>query len=148
MLHWPLALLLSLPVRRQRQVLLPLALLGRVVLFIWPIVDVHLPPPSPKPLKGMTKLHRGSAESIEFAQPKQYKVSPGAHDRESSRDRSAMVAPVISVQPPVTHSVPDRASCDEDGLNMETSDDIFTAVPCGPTESRSEVQPDQSSEDR
>ncbi|MPD04320.1 hypothetical protein E2C01_100000 [Portunus trituberculatus] len=34
MLHWPLALQLSLPVRRQL-LLLPLALLGRVVLFIW-----------------------------------------------------------------------------------------------------------------
>ncbi|MPD04651.1 hypothetical protein E2C01_100349 [Portunus trituberculatus] len=35
MLHWPLALQLSLPVRRQ--LLLPLTLLGRVVLFIFPI---------------------------------------------------------------------------------------------------------------
>ncbi|MPC67734.1 hypothetical protein E2C01_061917 [Portunus trituberculatus] len=26
----------------------------------------------------------------------------------------------------------DRASCDEEGLSMETSDDIVTAVPCGP----------------
>ncbi|MPC66709.1 hypothetical protein E2C01_060861 [Portunus trituberculatus] len=49
------------------------------------------PPVSPKPLKGLTKRHRGSAESIDLAQPKQSKVSPGAHDRESSRDRSAMV---------------------------------------------------------
>ncbi|MPC72139.1 hypothetical protein E2C01_066433 [Portunus trituberculatus] len=74
------------------------------------IVDVHLPPVSPKPLKGLTKRHRGSAESIQLAQAKQSKVSPGARDRESSRDRSAMVAPVVSVQPSVTPSVSDRAS--------------------------------------
>ncbi|MPD06397.1 hypothetical protein E2C01_102212 [Portunus trituberculatus] len=90
----------------------------------------------------MTKRHRGSAESIEFAQPKQSKVPPSAHDRESSRDRSAVVAPVISVQPHVTRSVPDRASCDEDGINMETSDDIITAVLCGPAVSKSGVKPD------
>ncbi|MPC96397.1 hypothetical protein E2C01_091656 [Portunus trituberculatus] len=90
----------------------------------------------------MTKRHRGSAESIEFAQPKQSKVSPGAYDRKSSSHRSAMVAPVIFVQPPVTCSVPDRASCDEDGLNMETSDNIVTAVSCGPPVSKSRVQPD------
>ncbi|MPC97529.1 hypothetical protein E2C01_092847 [Portunus trituberculatus] len=40
-----------------------------------------------------------------------------------------MVAPVVSVQPPLTPSVSDRASCDEDDLSMETSDDIVTAVP-------------------
>ncbi|MPC76687.1 hypothetical protein E2C01_071112 [Portunus trituberculatus] len=85
------------------------------------VVDVHLPPASPKPLKGLTKRHRGSAESIKLAQHKQSKVS--------SRERSAMVAPIVSVQPPVTPSVSDRASCDEDGLSMETSDDIVTAVP-------------------
>ncbi|MPD05347.1 hypothetical protein E2C01_101086 [Portunus trituberculatus] len=28
------------------------------------VVDIHLPPPSSKPLKGMTKRHSGSAESI------------------------------------------------------------------------------------
>ncbi|MPC74818.1 hypothetical protein E2C01_069194 [Portunus trituberculatus] len=82
------------------------------------------------PLKGLTKRHRGSAESIDLAQPKQFKVSLGARDRESSRD-NAMVAPVVSAQPPVLPSDPDRASCDEDGLRMETSDDIVTAVPHG-----------------
>ncbi|MPC68507.1 hypothetical protein E2C01_062709 [Portunus trituberculatus] len=45
------------------------------------VVDVYLPHVSPRPLKGMTKRHRGSAESIDFAQPKQSKVSAGAHDR-------------------------------------------------------------------
>ncbi|MPC86157.1 hypothetical protein E2C01_080973 [Portunus trituberculatus] len=90
----------------------------------------------------MTKRHRGSAESIECAQPKQSKVSPGAHDREYSSHRSAMVAPVISFQPPVTRSVPDQASCDEDSLNMETSDDIVSAVPCGPAVSKRGVQLD------
>ncbi|MPD01046.1 hypothetical protein E2C01_096558 [Portunus trituberculatus] len=53
-----------------------------------------------------------------------------------------MVAPVVSVQPSVTPSVSDRASCDEDGLSMETSDDIVTAVPRGPAVSKSAVQPD------
>ncbi|MPC74254.1 hypothetical protein E2C01_068608 [Portunus trituberculatus] len=90
----------------------------------------------------MTKRHRGSAESIEFAQPKQSKVSPGAHARESSRDRTVMVAPVVSAQPSVTSSVSDRASCDEDGLRMETSEDIVTATPRGPTVSKSAFQPD------
>ncbi|MPC85493.1 hypothetical protein E2C01_080272 [Portunus trituberculatus] len=130
MLHWPHALQLSLPHRR-RQLLLPLALLGRVVLVIWPIGDVHFPPASPKPLKGMTKQHRSSAESLDLPQPKQSKVSPSAHNRESSRDHSARVAPVVSVQPSVTPSISDRASCDEDGLSMETSDNIVTAVPLG-----------------
>ncbi|MPC84027.1 hypothetical protein E2C01_078751 [Portunus trituberculatus] len=60
----------------------------------------------------------------------------------ANRDRSAMVFPVVSVQPSVTPSVPDRASCEEDGLSMETSDDIFTAVPSGPTVSESAVLPD------
>ncbi|MPD03387.1 hypothetical protein E2C01_099024 [Portunus trituberculatus] len=83
------------------------------------IVDVHLPPVSPKLLKGLTKRHRGSAESIDLAQPKQSKVSPGIRDRESFRDRSAMVAPVVSVQPSVMPSDSDRASCDEDGFSME-----------------------------
>ncbi|MPC72210.1 hypothetical protein E2C01_066508 [Portunus trituberculatus] len=103
------------------------------------VVNVHLPPASPKPLKGLTKRHRGSAESIDLAQHKQSKVSPGVHDRESSKDRSAMVAPVVSVQPSVTLSVSDQASCDEDGLSMETSDDIATAVPRGPAVSKSVV---------
>ncbi|MPC74332.1 hypothetical protein E2C01_068689 [Portunus trituberculatus] len=166
-LHWPLALQLSLPDRR-RQVLLPLAMLGRVVLFIWPIglpfspmtlrsdenntdltkvthvVDVHLPPASPKSLKGLTKRHRGSAESLDFVQPKQSQVSTDAHNRESFKDRSARVAPVVSVQPPVTPSVSDWASCDEDYLSMETSDDIFTTIPRGPTVSKIAVQPDPS----
>ncbi|MPC78511.1 hypothetical protein E2C01_072999 [Portunus trituberculatus] len=96
---------------------------------------------SPKPLKGLTKRHCGSAESIDLAQPKESKVSPGVHVRDSSRDRSAMVAPVVSVQPCVTPSVSDRASCD-DVLSMETSDDIVTAVHRGHTVSKSAVQPD------
>ncbi|MPC63262.1 hypothetical protein E2C01_057357 [Portunus trituberculatus] len=121
MLHWPLALQLSLPVRRQL-LLLPLALLGR-------------------PLKDLTKRHRGSAESLDLSQLKQSKVSTGAHNPESSRDRSAMVAPVVFVQPLVTPSVSDWASYDQDGLSMETSDDIVTAVPRGPTVSKSVVQP-------
>ncbi|MPC94607.1 hypothetical protein E2C01_089784 [Portunus trituberculatus] len=90
----------------------------------------------------MTKWHRGSAESLDLAHPKPSKFSPGAHNRESSRDRSARVAPVVSVQPPVTISVSDQASCDEDGLCMETSDDIVTAVPRGPAVSKSAVQSD------
>ncbi|MPC91983.1 hypothetical protein E2C01_087050 [Portunus trituberculatus] len=52
-----------------------------------------------------------------------------------------MVAPVVSVHPSVTPSVSDRASYDEDGLTMETSDDIVTAVPRGPAVSKSAVQP-------
>ncbi|MPC46812.1 hypothetical protein E2C01_040541 [Portunus trituberculatus] len=88
------------------------------------VVDVHLLPVSPKPLKGLTNRHRGSAESIDLAQPKQSKVSPGAHDRESSRDHSARVAPVVSVHPSVMPSMSNRASCDEDGLSMETFDDV------------------------
>ncbi|MPC84276.1 hypothetical protein E2C01_079008 [Portunus trituberculatus] len=106
------------------------------------LVDVYLHLVSPKPLKGLTKRHLGFAESIDLAQPKQSKVSPGARDRESSRGRSAMVAPVVSVQPSVTPSVSDRASFDEDGLSMETSDDFVTAVPRGPTVSESAVLPD------
>ncbi|MPC72194.1 hypothetical protein E2C01_066491 [Portunus trituberculatus] len=31
------------------------------------VVDVHLPHVSPRPLQGMTKRHRSSAESIDFA---------------------------------------------------------------------------------
>ncbi|MPC57727.1 hypothetical protein E2C01_051713 [Portunus trituberculatus] len=31
------------------------------------VMDVHLPPVSPKPLRGLTKQHRGSAESIDLA---------------------------------------------------------------------------------
>ncbi|MPC25495.1 hypothetical protein E2C01_018612 [Portunus trituberculatus] len=96
------------------------------------VVDVYALPVSPKPPKGLTKWHRGSAESIDLAQPKQSKISPGAHDRESSRDRSAMVPPSVSVQPSETPSVSDRASC-EDGLSMEMSEDIITAIPRGPT---------------
>ncbi|MPC89963.1 hypothetical protein E2C01_084929 [Portunus trituberculatus] len=106
------------------------------------VVDVHLPPVSPKPLKGLTKRHPGSAVSIDLAQPKQSKVSPGVHDHEYSRDRSAMVAPVVSVQPSVMPSLSDQASCDEDGLSMETSDDIVTAIPRGPAVLKSAVKPD------
>ncbi|MPC52790.1 hypothetical protein E2C01_046668 [Portunus trituberculatus] len=106
------------------------------------VVDVHFPPISPKPSEGLTKRHHGSVESIDLAQPKQSKVSPGAQDHQSSRNCSAMVAPMVSVQPSVTPSVSDRASCDEDGLSMESSDDIITAVPHGPTVSKSAVQPD------
>ncbi|MPC60214.1 hypothetical protein E2C01_054253 [Portunus trituberculatus] len=105
------------------------------------VVDIHALHVSPKPPKGLTKRHRGSAESIDLAQPKQSKISPGEHDRESSRDRSAMVAPTVSVQPSETPSVSDRGSC-EDGLSMEMSDDIITAVPRGPTVAKSAVQPD------
>ncbi|MPC73147.1 hypothetical protein E2C01_067466 [Portunus trituberculatus] len=64
----------------------------------------------------MTKRHRGSAETLDLVQ-----VSPGAHNRKSSRDRSTRVAPIVSVQPPVTPFGSDRASCDENGLCMETS---------------------------
>ncbi|MPD06285.1 hypothetical protein E2C01_102089 [Portunus trituberculatus] len=77
------------------------------------LVDVHLPPASL--LKSMTKRHHGAAESV---------------------------APVVSVQPPVTPSVSDRASCDEDGLCMETSDDIVTAVPRRLAVSKSAVKLD------
>ncbi|MPC89913.1 hypothetical protein E2C01_084876 [Portunus trituberculatus] len=84
------------------------------------VVEVQLPPASRKLLKSMTKRHRGSAEPLDLAQPKQSKVSPGAHNLDS-------------VKPPVTSSVSDHASCDEDGLCMETSDDIVTAVPRRPT---------------
>ncbi|MPC65024.1 hypothetical protein E2C01_059148 [Portunus trituberculatus] len=48
---------------------------------------------------------------------------------------------MVSVQLSVMPSVSDRASC-EDGLSMESSDDIITAIPCGPTVSKSAVQPD------
>ncbi|MPC70881.1 hypothetical protein E2C01_065143 [Portunus trituberculatus] len=57
-------------------------------------------------------------------------------------DRSGMVAPVVSVQPSVTPSVSDRTSCDEDGLSMETFDDIVTAIPRGSAVSKSGVQLD------
>ncbi|MPC65277.1 hypothetical protein E2C01_059410 [Portunus trituberculatus] len=63
------------------------------------VVDVHALPVSPKPSKGLTKRHHVSTESIDLAQPKQSKISPGAHDCETSRDRSVMVAPIVSVQP-------------------------------------------------
>ncbi|MPC98647.1 hypothetical protein E2C01_094025 [Portunus trituberculatus] len=90
----------------------------------------------------MTKRHRSSKESLDLAQPKQSKVSPVAHNRESFRNRSARVAPVVSVQPSVTPSVSDRASCNEDALSIETYYGIVTAVPLGPTVSKSAVQPD------
>ncbi|MPD04795.1 hypothetical protein E2C01_100503 [Portunus trituberculatus] len=93
-------------------------------------------------LKDLTKRHHGFAESIDLAQPKQSKVSSGVYDRESSRKSSAMVVPVLSVQPSVTPSVSDQASCDEDGLSMETSDDIVTAVPRGPAVSKSAILTD------
>ncbi|MPC67534.1 hypothetical protein E2C01_061711 [Portunus trituberculatus] len=77
------------------------------------VVDDHLPPASPELLESMTRRHRGSAESLDLAQPRQSEVSPGAHDRKSSRDRSTRVAPVVPVQPLVTPSVSGRAFCDE-----------------------------------
>ncbi|MPD05842.1 hypothetical protein E2C01_101612 [Portunus trituberculatus] len=80
-------------------------------------------------------------ESLDLAQPKQSKDSPGSHNRESSRDRYTRVAPLVFIQPPVTPSVSDRASCHEDGLCIETFDDIVTAVPRGPAVSKSAVQP-------
>ncbi|MPC28838.1 hypothetical protein E2C01_022049 [Portunus trituberculatus] len=92
-------------------------------------VDVHSPPVSPKHLKGLTKWHRDSAESIDLAQVKQSKIPSGAHDCESFEDCSAMTAPVVSVQPSVTPSVSDRASFDEDAPNMESSGDVVKAVP-------------------
>ncbi|MPC35497.1 hypothetical protein E2C01_028921 [Portunus trituberculatus] len=95
-------------------------------------VDVHSPPVSPKPLKGLTKCHRGSLESIDLAQAKQSKIAPAAHGRESFRDHTAMAASMVSVEPPVTPSVSDRASYDENALERESSDDV-TAVPRGPT---------------
>ncbi|MPC35948.1 hypothetical protein E2C01_029388 [Portunus trituberculatus] len=102
------------------------------------VVDVHLPPASPKPLKGLTKWHRlCGVDRLNSA-----KVSPGAHDRESSRDRSAKVTPMVSVQPFMMPSVSDRASRDEDVISMESSDDIVTTVPRGPTVSKCAVQPD------
>ncbi|MPC38032.1 hypothetical protein E2C01_031533 [Portunus trituberculatus] len=107
-----------------------------------PADRVHIGPINLRPLKGLTKRHRGSAKLIDLAQPKQSKVSLGAHDRESSRDHSAMVTPMVSAQPSVTPSVSDRASCDEDGLSVESSDDIITAIPRGHTVSKSAVQPD------
>ncbi|MPC80741.1 hypothetical protein E2C01_075330 [Portunus trituberculatus] len=97
---------------------------GRVFMSIWLIV------------------FRGSAESIDLARHKQSKNSLGAHDRESSMNRSAMVPLIVSVQPRVKPSVSDRASCDEDSLSMETSDDIVTAVPRGPAVSKMAVQAD------
>ncbi|MPC42869.1 hypothetical protein E2C01_036500 [Portunus trituberculatus] len=95
----------------------------------------------PDLIKGLTKWHYGSVDSIDLAQPKQYKVSPGAHGHESSRDHSAMVTPMVSVQPSVTSFVSDRASCYKDGLSME-SDDIITGVPRRLTVSKSAVQTD------
>ncbi|MPC62752.1 hypothetical protein E2C01_056842 [Portunus trituberculatus] len=105
------------------------------------IVDVHSTPVSPKPMKGLTKQQRGSAESIDLAQLKQSKISSGAYDRESFRDRSAMAALMVSVQPSVTQSVSDRASCDEGAFTMESSNDVVTAVPLGPTVAKSAVRP-------
>ncbi|MPC25310.1 hypothetical protein E2C01_018416 [Portunus trituberculatus] len=82
----PINLRLSLPVRRQL-----LLLANRFALFsedsvesslrsdekntdltkVTHVVDVHLPPVSPKPLKGLAKRHRSSAESIDLVQSKQ-----------------------------------------------------------------------------
>ncbi|MPC15982.1 hypothetical protein E2C01_008788 [Portunus trituberculatus] len=92
--------------------------------------------------KGLTKRHRSSAESIDLAQMKQSKIFSGAHDRVSFRDRSAMAAPMVSVQPSVTPSVSDWAYCDEDSLAMKSSGDIVTAVPRGLTLAKSTVRPD------
>ncbi|MPC28834.1 hypothetical protein E2C01_022045 [Portunus trituberculatus] len=92
-------------------------------------VDVHSPPVSSKLLKGLTKPHHGSAESIDLAEAKQSKISPGAHDRDSFRAHSPMTAPMVSVQPAVTPSVSDRASCDEGALEINSSNDVVTAVP-------------------
>ncbi|MPC43270.1 hypothetical protein E2C01_036913 [Portunus trituberculatus] len=61
-------------------------------------------------------------------------ISPGAHDCEFSRDCSAVVAPMVSLQPFETPSVSDRASCE---------DYIITAIPRGPTVAKSAVQPDR-----
>ncbi|MPC68610.1 hypothetical protein E2C01_062812 [Portunus trituberculatus] len=77
-----------------------------------------------------------------LAQAKQPKISPGAHDHESFKDRSAMAAPIISVEPAVTPSVSDLAFCDEGALEMESSDDVVTAVPRGPTVAKSAVRSD------
>ncbi|MPC61889.1 hypothetical protein E2C01_055966 [Portunus trituberculatus] len=75
-------------------------------------------------------IRSGSAESIDLDQSKQSKISPGAHDCESSRNLSAKIASMVSVQPSETPSVSDRASY-EDGLSMEMFDDIIKTVPRG-----------------
>ncbi|MPC79242.1 hypothetical protein E2C01_073758 [Portunus trituberculatus] len=96
----------------------PVHLANRFALLSDDSVESSLRSVSPKPLKGLTKRHRGSAESIDL----------------------------LSLNnPSVTPSVSDRDSCDEDGLSMETSDDIITAIPRGPNVSKSAVQPDPRS---
>ncbi|MPC55006.1 hypothetical protein E2C01_048937 [Portunus trituberculatus] len=91
--------------------------------------------------QSLTQRHRGSAESMDLAQVKQSKISSGAHDCKSFWGRSAMVAPMVSFQSPVTPSISDRASCGEDALTMESFDDIVIAVPRGPTVAKSAVRP-------
>ncbi|MPC57942.1 hypothetical protein E2C01_051934 [Portunus trituberculatus] len=104
---------------------------------------VHIGPTNLMPLKGVTKRHSGSAESIDLAQAKQSKISHGAHDRESFRDHSAMATPMVSVEPAVTPSVSDLASCNEGALKMESSGDAgVTAVPQGPTVVKNAVRPE------
>ncbi|MPC87053.1 hypothetical protein E2C01_081902 [Portunus trituberculatus] len=63
--------------------------------------------------QGLTKRHRGFAESLDLAQLYRSKVSTGAHNRESSRNRSAMVPPVVSVQPPMTPRPPMTGKSDD-----------------------------------
>ncbi|MPC76050.1 hypothetical protein E2C01_070451 [Portunus trituberculatus] len=89
--------------------------------------DVHSLPVSPKPLKGLTKRYRVSAESIDLAK---------------AISQSNLRFLLVHMIPCVTPSVSDRASCDENGLSMELSGDIITAVPREPTLAKSAVQPD------
>ncbi|MPC18305.1 hypothetical protein E2C01_011183 [Portunus trituberculatus] len=75
---------------------------------------------------------RSSAESAE----------PKTTTSATSRSVGAHGPVHLTSSPPVTPSVSDQASCDEDGLSMETSDDIVTAIPRGSAVSKSAVQPD------
>ncbi|MPC45898.1 hypothetical protein E2C01_039604 [Portunus trituberculatus] len=68
----------------------------------------------------------------------QSKISPGAHDRKSFRDRSA----VVSIEPAVIPSVSDLASCEKDALAMESSDNVVTAAHREPTVAKSAVRPE------
>ncbi|MPC61454.1 hypothetical protein E2C01_055525 [Portunus trituberculatus] len=64
--------------------------------------------------------------------------SAGEAIEDCFRDRSAMAAPMVSVQASVTPLF----FFYEDAIIMESSDDIVTAVPRGPTVAKSAVWPD------
>ena len=103
---------------------------------------IHARPPSSKPLKGLTKRLRGSAESIDLAQKKQSKISPGDRDSESLTDDSAMADAPVPPGPAVTPTVSDPASGGDGIPDVESSDTVVMAAPRGPTIPKRTVRPD------